>query len=181
MNPSSIPELELERARRGDRAAFEGLVAEYQAAVYTLCRQLLADPDEAADVTQDVFLAAWLNLHRVSGDLRAWLFKVAINRCRDRLRRRRHIAAEPLPDRPDPGLDGRPEEALLRAERQEEVRRALLGLEPDQRLAVVLADLFGYAYGEIAALTGWPVGTVRSRIHRGRLALRAALLKGAEL
>lgn len=70
---------------------------------------------------------------------------------------------------------------MLRAERQEAVRRALLGLDPDQRLAVVLADLFGYAYGEIAALTGWPVGTVRSRIHRGRLALRAALLKGPEL
>jgi len=170
-----------QQVRRGDRTAFEGVVAEHQAAVYTLCRQLLADPDEAADVTQDVFLAAWLNLKGITGDLRAWLFKVAVNRCRDRLRRRRRLAPLPVPDRPDPAPDGRPEETLLAAERQAAVRQALLGLDPDQRLAVVLADLFGYAYGEIAALTGWPVGTVRSRLHRGRLALRAALLQEEEL
>ncbi len=167
--------------RRDDRTAFEGVVAAHQAAVYTLCRQLLADPDEAADVTQDVFVAAWLNLKGITGDLRAWLFKAAVNRCRDRLRRRRRLTPHPVPDRPDPAPDGRPEEALLAAERQAAVRQALLRLDPDQRLAVVLADLFGYAYAEVAAITGWPVGTVRSRLHRGRLALRKTLLKGPEL
>lgn len=171
----------LERARRGDAAAFGRLVAEYQPAVYTLCRQVLDDPDEAADVTQDTFVAAWVNLRSIRGDLRSWLFKVAINRCRDRLRRRRRLVAGPPADRADPAPDGQPEEAVLAAERQELVRCALRELDPDQRLAVVLADLFGYAYSEIAALTGWPVGTVRSRIHRGRLGLRAALLKRPEL
>ncbi len=168
----------LERARRGDAAAFERLVAEYQSAVFTLCRQMLDDPDEAADATQDAFVAAWLNIRSIRGDLRPWLFKVAINRCRDRLRKLRRVTFRNPPDQPDP--HGRPEEAVLAAERQELVRRALRELEPEQRLAVVLADLFGYAYTEIAEITGWPVGTVRSRIHRGRLGLRAALLKRPE-
>ncbi len=174
-------QLLLERARRGDAAAFERLVAEYQPAVFTFCRHVLNDPDEAADATQEAFVAAWLNIGSIRGDLRAWLFKVALNRCRDRLRRlaaaRRAGPGNP-PEPPNP--DGDPEEAFLAAERQELVRRALRELEPDQRLAVVLADLFGYAYTEIAAITGWPLGTVRSRVHRGRLGLRAALLKRRE-
>lgn len=177
-------------AAGGDVAAFNELVVRYQDAVYTLCYRLTGHTSDAEDATQDAFLAAFRHLTELRGDgFRSWLLRIAANTCYDLHRRHRRRPTEPLlfeseeggataePGDPSPG----PEEAALRQEMHEGLQRALLTLPEDQRLAVVLCDLYGYDYQGIASLAGVELGTVKSRINRGRRRLRDYLLAHREL
>ncbi len=181
----------LERLRRGDSAAFEHLVADYTGDVYALLFRLTSDPEEARDLTQETFLRAFQNINRFRGDatLKTWIYRIAINQARNRWRwwRRRRRDATVSLDATDerheqplaaslPSNDApNPEQETLARERENQLREALLGLRRSYREAVILRDVKGFSYEEIADLLQINIGTVKSRISRGRLELRRKL------
>lgn len=178
----------LDAARAGDLAAFNQLVHAYQGLVYNVCVRMLGQPGPAEDAAQEAFLAAWRNLGRLRGErFRPWLLRIAANACTDELRRRRRKGAASLDTALDAGLPHpedpapSPEAASLDAELRDRIESALRRLPSDQRLAVVLRDLQGLDYEEVAAVMKTSLGTVKSRINRGRAKLRALLLAQPEL
>jgi RNA polymerase sigma-70 factor (ECF subfamily) len=186
------------RSQRGEVAAFNQLVLHYQPIVYGAAYRLLGDPDTAADVTQDAFIAAFrgISSYRGGSSFRAWLLRIASNMACDHWRRvRRHPAesleylteedetpsSEALNALADSSAEGNPEEMLLTQELQSAIQQGLEQLPLDQRVAVILCDIEGLSYEEIADSTQTSIGTVRSRISRGRGRLRAYLKQHAEL
>ncbi|HEY8172709.1 MAG TPA: sigma-70 family RNA polymerase sigma factor [Dehalococcoidia bacterium] len=185
--PLASADVDLEfvrRARDGDLDAFNKLVEAHQRAVYNLCLRMIGSPAGAEDGTQDAFLSAWRHIATFKGvSFRAWLMRIAANACTDELRRRQRRPAVSI-DAPLPGSDepidvpdaaAGPEAEVLRSEQQATIQAALLRLPEDQRLAVVLCDIQGLAYEEIAESMRCSVGTVKSRIARGREKLRGLL------
>jgi RNA polymerase sigma-70 factor (ECF subfamily) len=199
---SAEQELERERSliargQQGDRTAFNALVEKYQGAAYALALRMLGDPDTASDVTQEAFFSAYRALGSFHGaSFRAWLLRIVANGCYDvfRARGRQPVTSlEALLEHDDasssdahlPGAmvdpSWNPEEAALRSETIRAIEAALLQLPPDQRLAVVLCDIQGMAYEEVARIMETPLGTVKSRIARARAQLRALLTPQGEL
>jgi RNA polymerase sigma-70 factor (ECF subfamily) len=185
------------RGQEGDRAAFNALVEKYQSAAYALALRMLGDPDTAADVTQEAFFSAYRALATFHGSsFRAWLLRIVSNGCYDvfRARGRQPVTSlEALLEHDDTSSsDSRlpttmvdpswsPEETALRGETISTIEAALLLLPPEQRLAVVLCDIQGMAYEEVARIMETPLGTVKSRIARARAQLRTLLTRGGEL
>jgi RNA polymerase sigma-70 factor (ECF subfamily) len=171
----------LERARQGDSDAFTLLVERYQDELYTMALRLLGAPADAADVVQETFLRAYLNLPRLRAlSVRAWLFRVAVNAAHDVHRRAVRRPAEPLEDAGGkvlalPSPEEGPEAAAEARERAAAIRSALAGLPLDYRVAVVLRDVNDLTYEEIAEALRLPLGTVKSRISRARGQLAGAL------
>lgn len=179
-------ERQLNAAREGDLAAFNWLVLRYQTRVFNLCLRMLSDPDAAADATQEAFLSAYKAIGRFKGEtFRTWLFRIATNACLDMLRSRKRKPtqslyahthdteedSEPLPIADlDPSID--PESSALRAEVAATIQDGLDSLPEDQRIALVLVDVQGLSYDEAAVVTNANLGTVKSRINRGRARLR---------
>jgi RNA polymerase sigma-70 factor, ECF subfamily len=188
------------RAQHGDRQAFNALVERHQSAAYALAMRMVGDPDLAADVTQDAFFSAYRAIAGFRGSsFRAWLLRIVSNGCIDHFRaqgRRPTVSLEATleADRDDDAsaADARlpkslieqawePERIALRAETIEHIQRALLKLLPEQRLALVLSDVQGLPYDEIARVMECSLGTVKSRIFRARAHLRAILSREGEL
>ncbi|MDO8616792.1 MAG: sigma-70 family RNA polymerase sigma factor [Dehalococcoidia bacterium] len=178
------------RSRTGDLSAFNLLVERYQTALYSLCLRMLGSQQAAEDAAQEAFISACRSLGSFRGGaFRAWLFRIAANACYDELRRRRARPAVSLDeprgdderahDAPAAGVTM--EEHMERLELAGVLREALGSLPPDQRLVIVLCDVQGLDYAEIAAVTGSSLGTVKSRISRGRHRLRLLLLARREL
>jgi len=178
----------LDRARRGDLSAFNALVEEHQSIVFNVCLRMLGNRAAAEDAAQDAFVSAWRHLGSMRGEVfRPWLLRIASNACTDELRRRSRRPAASLEvsmeeGMPDPA-DGEPlpEASVLTAELRGGIEAALRGLPEEQRLAVVLCDVQGLEYEEIAQVTRSNVGTVKSRLSRGRARLREILLSKPEL
>ncbi len=188
---SAVEDQFLERLRRGEVAAFERLVAERSSDVYALLYRLTSDAEESRDLTQETFLRAFQSISRFRGDadLKTWIYRIAINQARNRWRwwkrRRRDLTVslddnrgsseQPLSaslrneDAPDP------EQETLAREREGQLRGALLGLRSAYREAVILRDVEGFSYEEIATTLEISIGTVKSRLSRGRLELRRKL------
>jgi RNA polymerase sigma-70 factor, ECF subfamily len=173
----------IHRSLDGDLDAFNGLVDLHQRAVYNLCLRMLGSPAAAEDAAQDAFLSAYRAMRGFRGTaFRPWMMRIAANACTDELRRRQRRPTSSL-DAPLPSgesLDvadkvAGPEAEALRSEQAVAIQAALLKLPGDQRLAVILCDMQGYAYEEIAVAMGCSVGTVKSRISRGRDKLRREL------
>jgi RNA polymerase sigma-70 factor (ECF subfamily) len=164
----------------GDPApSWEEIAERYGDTVYTMAFRLTGDRDEARDLAQDVFVRVYRNLDRYRpGTFEGWLYRITKNLFLDRLRRRARVRMEPLPDeewrQPRDGEPG-PAELLEEDVLSSDLEVALQRLPATFRTAVVLCDVQGLTYEEIVAATGWPMGTVRSRIHRGRKALRRLL------
>src|ERR671933_381080 len=140
----------LEAARRGEVESFNALVRLYEGRIYNLCYRMLGDADSAADAAQDAFLSAFRNLRSFrGGSFRSWMLRIATNTCYDALRARKR-------------------------------RNAIsLDMESDeQRIILILSDIEGLAYEEIAQITNTNIGTVKSRLSRGRSRLRAVLKAG---
>jgi RNA polymerase sigma-70 factor (ECF subfamily) len=172
----------LEQARSGRLDAFNGLVECYQDLLFALVARMVPDRDQAADAVQEAFFSAFRNLGSFrGGSVRSWLSRIAINAAMDQQRLRKRRPSQPYPEledeswQPPAGPDADPERLTLTAERSRVLGLALATITPDQRHAIVLFDIEGYDYSEIADLTGVSLGTVKSRIHRGRLALRERL------
>ena len=179
----------IEAGQQGDVAAFNQLVRLYESRVFNLCYRVLGDSDSAADAAQDTFLAAYRNLHRFrGGSFRSWILRIATNTCYDVLRvqkRRPTISLDTLLEAeeshfepPDPGSS--PDEIAQQREFQREIQHCLAQLPDDQRVVVILSDIQGMPYNEIAEITGATLGTVKSRLSRGRARLRE-LLRTREL
>jgi RNA polymerase sigma-70 factor, ECF subfamily len=159
------------RAQKGDRWAFEQLVERHQHRLFTLAARLLGSADDAADAVQEAFIRAWLGLpsFRRGARFSTWLHRICLNAVHDqRVKARR---AEPTPEI-DP-TD--PQDAFAREELSRELQQALNQLDEDYRAAVVLYDVLGCSYAEIAELTGVAEGTVKSRLFRGRARLAEIL------
>ena len=184
------------RSRHRDVAAFNQLILLHQQAVYTLSYRMLSDPEAAADVTQEALLAAFRAIESFrGGSFRSWLLRIASNACYDYWRRKQRRPAESLEaltDQPEGDSEAlaqqfadderwNPETLALRAELQALIQTGLKQLPFEQRLAVVLSDVQGLPYEEIAAATHTTLGTVKSRIARGRAQLRDYLQRHEEL
>ena len=162
----------------------------HERAVFAVCLRLLRDRATAEDATQDTFIRAWGALHTFHGGvLRPWLLRIATNRAYDLLRARSRrpaasLDAEPFETEPEwtsrAGQEDSPESHATRSELSAVLERALDGLPYDQRLAIILSDIQGYGYEEIAEITDVANGTVKSRISRGRSRLRHALQESDE-
>lgn len=178
----------VEQVLAGDGAAFNQLVERYQDYVFAIAYRVVGDRDAAADAAQEAFLAAYRNLPRLRGDsFRGWLTRIAMNAATDILRHRKRRPADPYPEwedeawQPPAGPDANPELQALAAGRNRKLAAALARITPEQRAAIVLFDIEGYDYAEIAAIAGVSLGTIKSRIHRGRLALRDLLADDIDL
>jgi RNA polymerase sigma-70 factor (ECF subfamily) len=180
----------IERSRSGDLAAFNALVLSYQGQVYNLCLRMLRSPQAAEDAAQEAFVAAYRAIHRFrGGSFRAWLLRIAANACYDELRRCRSRPQVPLEAPADeeclraqlPAPDEPLEQRAERLELARCLQEGLASLPSDQRLALILRDVQGLAYEEVAEAAGVSLGTVKSRISRGRAALRDFLLARGEL
>jgi RNA polymerase sigma-70 factor (ECF subfamily) len=172
----------LERAREGDLAAFNDLVVAYQDMLFALVVRMVPDRDQASDAVQEAFFSAYRNMAGFrGGSVKSWLSRIAINAAMDAQRLKKRRPADPYPEleddtwQPPADASADPVSTALTAERHRALNRALAQITNDQRTAIVLYDVEGFDYAEIAELTGVSVGTVKSRIHRGRLALRGLL------
>ncbi|MBI4758089.1 MAG: sigma-70 family RNA polymerase sigma factor [Chloroflexi bacterium] len=177
-------------SRDGSVSAFNQLVVAYQEAVYNVAYRVLGDREAAADATQEAFLSAYQGIKGFrGGSFRAWLFRIVTNACYDLLRTRKRrpaVSLEELASNPSgawsPLVPGEsPDDYVLRRELNREIQAGLCRLPPEQRLAVVLCDVQGFSYEEIALVTRTSVGTVKSRLSRGREHLRDYLLSCREL
>lgn len=186
---SEDPEPLIKAAQTGDVASFNWLVLAYQRQVYNLCLRMLGSPAAAEDVTQEAFISAFRRLDTYrGGNFRAWLLRIATNACYDALRRSGRRPASSLDsmyeDSDAPPIADRdavsPEETAERKEVQQAVRNALARIPADQRAAIILCDLQGLAYEEIAVALDVNIGTVKSRINRGRAKLRELLTRSGE-
>ena len=180
----------IEQAQRGDLSAFDQLVLQHQQQVFAVALRMLGDRDEAQDVAQDAFIRAYqgIGTFRREAKLSTWLVSITMNLCRNRrrwwARRKRLIVAsldEPLEteegaighEAADPAPT--PGHAVERRERQQQLMDTLQLLDEAHRSVVILRDIEGYSYEEIAQMVGCQVGTVKSRLNRARLQLRALL------
>jgi RNA polymerase sigma-70 factor (ECF subfamily) len=161
----------VKRAQRGDRRAFEQLVERHQHRMFTLAARVLGSPDDAGDAVQEAFIRAWLALpnFRLGARFSTWLYRICLNSAYDvRTKAKRTEAVEEI-DFADP------QDEFARQELSGELQQALNELDEEYRAAVVLYDVLGCSYSEIAELTGVPEGTVKSRIFRGRSRLAERL------
>jgi RNA polymerase sigma-70 factor (ECF subfamily) len=159
--------------------SWEDVVATHSGRVYRLAYRLTGNRHDAEDLTQEVFVRVFRSLAAYTpGAFEGWLHRITTNLFLDMVRRRKRIRFDGLPDDAADRIAGReptPSEAYDATHFDDDVQRALDALAPDFRAAVVLADIEGLTYEEIAATLGVKLGTVRSRIHRGRSQLRVAL------
>lgn len=180
----------IERLRNGDPDAFDNLITRYSADIYAVLFRITENAEDAADLTQETFLSALkaIRTFRGESELKTWLFRIAVNHSRNRFRwwkRRKKDSTvsldAPIGDSDSTisetiaGTGASAEENLLRHEREAAIRKALLELPDIYREAIVLCDIEGLSYEEIAAALEINIGTVKSRIARGREELRKRL------
>lgn len=177
-------------AREGDLRSFNQLVQIHQSMTYNLACRILGNGEEAADATQEAFLSAFKAMANFrGGSFKAWLLRIVTNACYDQLRRKRRRPTTSLeallvePERPST-LSSEvesPEEYVAQQELNELLQEGLNALPPHQRTTLILCDIQGFSYKEIAEVTRVSLGTVRSRLSRGRAGLRDYLLEREEL
>ncbi len=183
----------IQAAQHGDLDAFNTLVLAYQDVVYNTALRILNDEDLAADAAQEAFLSAFraMNSYR-GGSFRAWLLRTVTNACYDELRRKKRRPTTPLEPETDEGEDmesprwladpsASPEQQLDQAELEHAIQHCLENLPTDFRAVVVLADIQGLDYSEVAVAVKSPIGTIRSRLARARSRLRECLQAFREL
>jgi RNA polymerase sigma-70 factor (ECF subfamily) len=170
----------IQRLQQGETGAFEILVRRHQKAIFNLVYRLLGDYDEAAEIAQEAFLSAYKSVGQFRGDANfsTWLYRIALNHASTRRKtlaksQQRYVpldGAEPVDEhRIDPA------DSVERKETQERVQKALNSLEPDDAAIILLRDMQDIPYDEVARMLNLPVGTVKSRLHRARQALKARL------
>jgi RNA polymerase sigma-70 factor, ECF subfamily len=180
------------QAQQGDRQAFNRLVGRHQTLMYNIAFRVMGDSDRAADATQDAFVSAYKKLDQYGGgNFRAWMARIVKNQCYDLLRYEKRRPAASLdalllsPGDPPPAVERErpeaPEVSVLRGEVAEWLQQVILHLPVDQRMTLVMADVHGYSYEEIAEATEVELGTVKSRLARARRKVRELLQQHSEL
>lgn len=183
----------IQDAQRGDLDSFNTLVLHYQDMVFNAALRILGDEDAAADASQEAFISAFrsVNSYR-GGSFKAWLLRIVTNACYDELRRQKRRPTTPLEPETDDGeeMDSPrwladpnlgPEQQMDADELEHAIQHCLDALPTEFRAVVVMADVEGLDYAEVAAAVRAPLGTVKSRIARARLRLRDCLQSFAEL
>jgi len=189
----SVTDAELvERFKGGDRRAFNEITRRYQHKIYGICLRWLGHEQVASEVAQDVFVSAFKAMGRFRGEskLSTWLYRIAINHCKNRrmYQRRRHTKQhesldKPIGDEEDsrrrelPSEDPLPDAGIHQTEAQHLLQTALEQLDEEQRFIIVLRDMEDRSYEEIAELLKLPRGTVKSRLHRARAQLARLLTR----
>lgn len=180
------------RSKNGDLQAFEELVCRYERKVYTVAYRMMGNYDDANDLAQEAFLRAFQSISKFRGDASflTWLYRIVTNLCRDELRKRYRISVESLDQevclgeieikKQIPSLSPGPDEIYENNELQQELQELLTTLSPEFRLTVVLRDIQGFTYQEIAEQMECSLGTVKSRINRARNFLKGKLLARRE-
>jgi len=178
----------IDRLRAGEEAAYEILIDRYEHPVFNLLSRLLEDPADAADVTQEVFLKVFRNVGSFRGDssLKTWIYRISVNESHNQRRwfgrhRKQEVAIDPAVDESesrrdwvaDPGRS--PLQLAMDREQEALIQRALSDINPNFRAVLVLREIEALNYDEIAEILGLSLGTVKSRILRGRDALRLRL------
>jgi len=169
-------------SKKGDLDSFNRLVESYQKAVYNLALRMLSDRQAAEDASQEAFFSAWRGIGDFrGGNFKAWMLRITANVCRDHLRKRKRNPTSSLEELSMEfelsNSTESPEDYALRLEVRTQIQRGLASLPSEQRLAVVLSDIQGLSYEEIAQVMGCSLGTVRSRLSRGRARLRDYLVQ----
>ena len=185
----NVGDLELiRRSKEGDLDAFNEIVARYQRRVFNTAARILGSTSYADDATQETFISAYRAIGSFRGvNLAPWLVRIARNQCYDMIRAMRRRPADSLEENLANPLLARvqggssPEEETLRGELAAEIQRAILALPPEQRLLVTLIDVQGYSYEEAAEAAEVSIGTVKSRLSRGRARIRDHLRGLGEL
>jgi RNA polymerase sigma-70 factor, ECF subfamily len=176
---------------RGDRGAFDVLVEKYYKQIYNLAYRFVGDSEEANDLAQEVFAAAYQNLKKFRGEAKfsTWLFQIATNRGKNRFKylKRRGYYANKGPangeedwdslERAIPDLSTNPETILAGKQIQKIVQDAINDLDADHKEIVILRDIEGFSYEEIARVLDIPEGTAKSRVHRARMVVKEKLKK----
>jgi len=173
---------------RGNASAFGELVRRYQDRLFHTIYRMVSNAEDARDVVQEAFLSAYQSLDSFKGDslFFTWLYRIAVNTAISMKRKQRVVLSidaardgEPLVEATDPSEENRPGHALEQAEQEERVHRALSRLSPEHRAVLVMKDMEGQKYEDMADVLGVPIGTIRSRLHRARLELREILEQDA--
>jgi RNA polymerase sigma-70 factor (ECF subfamily) len=181
MGPESISDAAcVRRLQRGDTGAFEVLVQRHERTIFNLVYRMLGDYDDAAETSQEVFLSAYRAIGQFRGEANfsTWLYRIALNHATTR---RKSMSARQKRLVPIDGADmvddvqAGPAESLEKKELRESVQRALNELEPEDAAVILLRDLQDVSYEDVARVLKIPVGTVKSRLHRARQALKARL------
>jgi RNA polymerase sigma-70 factor, ECF subfamily len=191
--PGSEPELEsswVKAAQANDRQAFDRLLRRYQNKVFNICYRMLSDYEEANDCAQETFVKIYRSLKhfRQESSFATWVYTIAVNTCKNRLQsaayrnRKRMLSIDPAGDAEDRGPSREIEDPapsafaqLALQEREALLQRAIDGLPEEARVVIVLRDVEGLPYEEITRITGYPLGTVKSRLARARQQLRERL------
>jgi len=181
----------IKEAQKGSVAAFNQLVMAYQGTAYNVAYRVIGNGDAAADACQEAFLKAYQAIKQYrGGSFKSWLLRIVTNACYDQMRYKSRRPATSLDDMTENSDDPseklvndseRPEESILRGELNDLIQVGINHLPEDQRLILVLSDVQGFSYQEIAEIVGQPLGTIKSRLSRGRQRLRDFLLEQKEL
>jgi RNA polymerase sigma-70 factor (ECF subfamily) len=166
----------VQRFLDGELAAFDELMEAHEDRVFGICLRMLRDREAALDATQETFIAVFRKADRFAGRsaFSTWLYRVAMNTCYDALRRTKRRRADPLPEHHDPP-DTSMDDQLVAVELRPDLEAALEALPVEFRAAVVLVDVEGLALADAGEMLGVPVGTMKSRVFRGRRLLADAL------
>lgn len=166
----------LARVLNGDHDAFDQIMRNHEDRVFSVCLRIVGEREQALDATQETFLTVFRKAGQFKGDsaLGTWIYRIAVNTCYDQLRKQKRRRTDPIPDHLEPA-DHTAEDAVEAAGLRPEIQRALAGIPEDFRVAVVLSDIEGMGLPDIADLLGIPVGTVKSRVFRGRRLLAREL------
>lgn len=181
-------ELLLRRACKGDVQAFEELMQSHESRVYAIALRMMGNREDAQDCAQEAMVRIYRAMGSFKGQsaLATWIYRITMNTCLDELRRRKARKVTSLDSLVDNGWSptdtgDTPEEHGLRVEKQNALNQAIQSLPDDMRAAIILRDVKGYSYDEIASILDANVGTIKSRISRGREKLREILSKQSEL
>ena len=168
------------RVQQGDTDSFEVLVRRHEKAIFNLVYRLLGNYDEAAEVAQEVFLSAFRSIHQFRGEANfsTWLYRIGLNHASTRRKslqtsQQRHIPLDGTEVIADGAVD--PAKSVEHKEIQQRVQQALNSLDPEDARIVLLRDLQDIPYQDVAEMLDIPVGTVKSRLHRARQALKTSL------
>lgn len=166
----------LARAAAGDHEAFTEVMRIHEGRVFSVCLRIMGSRDRALDAVQDTFLTVFRKSGQFKGKaaVGTWIYRIAVNTCYDHLRKAKRRPADPMPDYHDPADDSA-EDEVDSAGIRPDIRQALQNIPEEFRAAVVLSDMEGMSLPEVAEVLGIPVGTVKSRVFRGRRQLARLL------
>lgn len=181
----------VEKSRAGDVAAFEELVKRYEKKIYTLAYRYSGNYDDANDIAQDAFIKAYRSMPSFKGEasFATWLYKITVNVCRDEFRKKiRHnnlsLDEAIQPHRETPIFAATklsPQEYAEREDLKDFVKRCLKSLSSDHRLILILREIYGMSYNELASCMECPMNTVKARLHQARQALKKKIMDRREL